>query len=85
MVTGPAVASLGKSSVLWAAVILKTYLVRSQCESMPRTFNILKNLTRFTQEKGGHFCEMQALIWTCFDPNGQLKEGRDHQQREHIC
>lgn len=90
MVTDPTVASLRRSSALWAdgeetAVILKTYLVHSQGESTPRTINILNNFTRFIQAKGGHFCELWELIWPCFDPNRQLKEGHDHEQREHIC
>lgn len=81
-----AVVFFGKNSALWAdgeeaAVTLKSYLVYSQCESRPNTLNKLKYLTRFTQGKGGHFGEMQALIWAGFDPNGQLKEGHDHEQR----
>lgn len=81
-----AVVSFGKNSALWAdgeeaAVTLKSYLVYSQCESRPNTLNKLKYLTRFTQGKGGHFCEMQALIWAGFDPNGQLKEGHDQEKR----
>lgn len=54
---GPAVASLGKSLVLWAAgeeaaVIRKTYLKYSECESSFRTLIILKKkLNRSNQKK----------------------------------
>lgn len=55
---GPAVASLRKSLVLWAAgeeaaVILKTYLKYSECESSFRTLIVLKKkkLNRSNQKK----------------------------------
>lgn len=81
----PAAVSFGKNSVLWAdgeeaAVTLKSYLVYSQCENRPNTLNKLKYWTRFTEGKG-NFCEMQTLTWACFDPNRQLKEGHDYEQR----